>query len=70
MPLQTYGSASVGVGALEDGGDLQEDVLIGDGADEFETYGKARGGEAAGDGDGGDASEISGTIWAEHQCAG
>ena len=57
-------------GALEDGGDLQEEMLIGDGADELEANGKACGRETARDGDGRDAREIGRTIWAEHQCAG
>jgi len=40
----------LGVGALEGVGDAEEEMFVGDGADELEADGEARGSEAAGDG--------------------
>lgn len=45
-------------------------MLVGDGADELEADGKARGSEAARNGNCGDASEIGGTVCAQEQGAG
>ena len=58
-----------GVGALEGVGNLQEEMLVGDGADELKADGKTCWCETARDGDGGDAGEIGRTIWAEEQSA-
>jgi hypothetical protein len=48
-PLQDWGAAVFDVGALEGAGYLQEEILVGDGADELKADGKASGGETAGD---------------------
>jgi hypothetical protein len=45
----------VGVNAVEEVGDLQKEMFIGDGADELEADGKARVTETTRNGDGGDA---------------
>jgi len=58
------------VGALEGVGDAEEEMLVGDGADELEADGESPASEAAGDGKSGDAGEIGGTIVAEKKRAG
>ena len=54
-------------GALEDVGQLEKEKFLGGGAHELEADGETGGGEAAGDGDGGDAGEIGGTVVAEEE---
>jgi hypothetical protein len=54
----------LGVGAFERAGDLEQEMLIGNGADELKADRKAFRGEAAGDGDGGNAGEVGGAIHA------
>ena len=65
VPLQVRGATLRGVGALEGVGDLQEEMLVGDGADELEANWEVFGCEAAGDGDGGYPGEVCGAIGAE-----
>lgn len=48
-PLEGWGAAVFGVGALEGAGYLQEEMLVGDGADELKADGKACMSETAGD---------------------
>ena len=55
VPLRGRGAALGGMGALEGTGDLQEEMLVGDGANELEADRKDLGSEAAGHRDGGDA---------------
>jgi hypothetical protein len=57
----------VGAAALEDVGDLQEEMLVGTGTDQLEADGKAGGSETTGDGDGWNPGEIGGPIWPEEQ---
>ena len=63
MPLQD-GAAGLRMRALERMRDLQEEMFIGDGADELEADGKACCRETAGDGYGGNAGEIGRAIGA------
>jgi len=53
------------VGALESAGYLEEEMFVGDGADELEADRKARVSETTRNGDCRDASEIGGAIGTE-----
>ena len=53
---------------LEFSRDAEEEMLIGYSADELESNGQTGRSEAAGDGDGGNPSEIGGAIQAQKQC--
>jgi hypothetical protein len=68
VPLRD-GAAELGLGALEEAGNLQEEMFVGDGADELEADGEACGSETTGYGNGGNAGEIGGAIGAEEQGA-
>jgi len=63
------GAAGLRVSALEGVGDLEKEVFVGDGTEELEADGEVVGSEAAGDGDGGDTSEIGGAVGAEEERA-
>ena len=54
---------------LEFSRDAEEEMLVGHHADELEPNGQTGGSEAAGDGDGGNPSEIRGAIQAQQQSA-
>ena len=67
MPLHARGAALVGVDALEGVSDLQEEMLIGDGADELKADRQTCGGETAGNGYCGNACKIRGAIGTKQQ---
>jgi hypothetical protein len=69
VPLRV-GAAGLRMGALEGGGDLQEEVFVGDGADELKPDRETGGSETAGNSYCGNACEIRGAVGAEEKGAG
>ena len=67
MPLETGGVGLWRASALEEVGQLEEEEFVAGWAHELEADGETSGGEAAGDGDGGDAGEIGRAVIAKEK---
>ena len=70
MPLRVRGAAGLRMGALDGGGDLQEEVFVGDGANELKADWETGGSETAGNSYCGNTGEIGGAVGAEEKGAG